>query len=164
MFQLWCHAYPESEELPHPRGTPITLSPYLHIGNNTKTVFATIYARYSTFQGRNQVSRFIPCHLRTVRTACYTYQTIIIIHNHGLGALWTSSLVVGTGMLHIPATLSGSGLTPWCVRFSPKYVSSVTPNTHFFLFSLSPARLTVANALFSRASCSSLVQTTVSSM
>ena len=65
--------------------------------------------------------------------------------------LCTSCLVVGTGMLQIPATLSGSGLTPCCVGFSPKYVNSVTPNRHFFSFSLGPERLTVANALFSRA-------------
>ena len=28
------------------------------------------------------MSRFIPCHLRTVRTACYTGQINIIIDNH----------------------------------------------------------------------------------
>ena len=54
----------------------------MHIGNNSKTVSAAIYARYSTFQGRSQVSRFIPCHLRTVRTACYTGQTNRMIDNH----------------------------------------------------------------------------------
>ena len=85
--QRWCHACPESEELSHPRGISITLPPYLHIGNNTKTVFAAIYARYSTFQGRSHVSRFIPCHLRTVRTACYAGQTNRIIDNHVLSGV-----------------------------------------------------------------------------
>ena len=72
------------EELPHPRGITITFPIYLYIGNNTKTVFAAIYARYSAFHGRNQVSRFIPCHLRTVRTACFTGQTNRSIDNHVL--------------------------------------------------------------------------------
>ena len=33
------------------------------------------------------MSRFIPCHLRTVRTACYTRQTNRIINNHVLNGV-----------------------------------------------------------------------------
>ena len=33
------------------------------------------------------MSRFIPCHLRTVRTACYTGQTNRIIDNHVLSGV-----------------------------------------------------------------------------
>ena len=49
--------------------------------------FSAIYAIYSTFQGRSQMSRFIPCHLRTVRTAWCTGQVNRIIDNHVLSGV-----------------------------------------------------------------------------